>query len=359
MSGTATVIQQLLNADARLERTNRLRFLRLLWILALVPLLSHRVGADEVVEAATANAPAAAEASVAAPAAVPTAVSPAAAVQEMWLVSSRRLPNPCGPRVPAVELDYAQWVDGCWLPSTAEAFWSGSRADCVTCVHVHGNRMTLHDARVGGLDLYRQLRACSESKFRLVVWTWPSDRIHGMARDVFTKMDRADGESYYLASFLAKLPAGGRVSLIGYSFGARTVVGGLHLLAGGTVRGTSLPAEKSDAVRPRVVLLAAALPMGAIVPNGSRSQALAQSESVASFYNAADPALKAFERFGEKSDLLGRHHLSEGCLGGAGAVMLQYNATKTVGKSHDINDYLNSPPLMRAIRGHLLDPGQL
>jgi hypothetical protein len=39
--------------------------------------------------------------------------------------------------------------------------------------------------------------------------------------------------------------------------------------------------------------------------------------------------------------------------------MLQYNATKTVGKSHDINDYLNSPPLMRAIRGHLLDPGQL
>ncbi len=324
----------------------------MLWVFALVPLLSHRVRADEVVGTSPA------EASAVAPLATSVAATPVSADQEMWLVSSRRLPNPCGPCVPAAGLDYAQWVDGCWLPSTAEAFWSDSRADRVTCVHVHGNRMSMQDARVGGLDLYRQLRARPESKFRLVVWTWPSDRIHGMARDAFTKMDRADGESYYLASFLAKLPAGGRVSLIGYSFGARTVVGGLHLLAGGTVRGTSLQAEKPAAVRPRVVLLAAALPMGALVPHGSRGQALSQSESVASFYNAADPALKAFERFGEKSDLLGRHHVSEACLGGAGAVMLQYNATKTVGKSHDINDYLNSPSLMQAIRGHLLDPGQ-
>jgi len=283
--------------------------------------------------------------------------SPTPAGQEMWLVSTRRLPNPCGACVPAAEFDYAQWVDGCWQNATAETFWSRSSADCVTCVHVHGNRMTLQDARVGGADLYRQLAACPGTRFRLVVWTWPSDRIHGMARDVFTKMDRADGESYYLASFLAKLPAGARVSVMGYSFGARSVMGGLHLLGGGSVRGTSVDAGSAPAVRPRVVLLAAALPMGALVPKGSRGLALPQSTSVASFYNAADPALKAFERFGEKSDLLGRHHVSEACLGEAGSLVLQYNATKTIGKSHDINDYLNSPSLMQAIRGHLLHTG--
>lgn len=219
--------------------------------------------------------------------------------------------------------------------------------------------MTLGDAKEQGIDVYRKLVSCPQGNFRLVVWTWPSDRIHGMARDARAKAARADGEAYYLASFLSKIPCHCPVSLMGYSFGARCVAGSVHLLGGGTWAGHQIEVDRANIIRPRVVLLAAALPIDWLAPRGSMGRVMSQASQVVSFYNARDPALKMFETFGARDDLLGRKHVSEQSLGVEGNRLLQYNATVNIGKSHNIDDYFDTPSLMQAIRLHLLQTGKI
>lgn len=292
-------------------------------------------------------------AQVVAPTAQPTTPT-AISGDDLWLVSSRRLPDPCQCRATQAECDYFQWINGCWHASSAEQFWATQSADRLTCVHVHGNRMTIQDAKQQGVQIYRKL-ACNQGHgFRVVVWTWPSDRIPGPARDIKVKEVRADGESYYLGNFLGRFPKGTPLSVMGYSFGARSVVGSLHLLGGGTVAGHRLAAEQVDAVHPRVVLLAAAMPADWLSPRGSRCLALGQTSEFVSFFNSRDPALKIYRLTAGRPDLVGLEQFSRSALGIPAALVRQYNATNTIGKSHSFEDYLESPQLMQSIRQHLL-----
>lgn len=293
-----------------------------------------------------------AQETVATPPQQPAVVAPAA--DDLWLVSSRRLPDPCQCRAAQAECDYYQWIHGCWQASSADQFWSTQSADRLTCVHVHGNRMAFHDAKQQAVQIYRKLNCNQQQPLRVVAWTWPSDRIPGPARDIKVKEVRADGEAYYLGNFLGRFPKGTPLSLMGYSFGARSVVGGLHMMGGGTVAGHRLPAERIDAVHPRVVLLAAAMPADWLGPRGSRCLAIGQTSEFVSFFNAKDPALKIYRLTAGRPDLVGLEQISRNALGIPSALLRQYNATNAIGKSHDFEDYLDSPQLMQSIRQHLL-----
>ena len=112
----------------------------------------------------------------------------------------------------------AQLEGGHWSPSSQAAFVQSVHPQQVLCVYVHGNRMSASDAVEQGMEMYQQL-ACTQTPLRFVIWSWPSDRIHGPIQDAQVKAARSEGESYYLASLLARLPSGQSVSLVGYSYG--------------------------------------------------------------------------------------------------------------------------------------------
>jgi hypothetical protein len=219
--------------------------------------------------------------------------------------------------------------------------------------------MSPQDAVQQGMKVYGRM-ACAGTPLRFVIWSWPSDRVHGAVRDAQLKAARADGEGFYLACLLGRLPPETSVHLIGYSFGARTVTGSLHLLAGGVCCGNVLSRDSEEAfVHPRVSLLAAAMPNGWISPSGRHGLAWLATDQMLSFYNPKDPALKLYQ-FTESSGnsmALGRRGISLQCLGPYRDRLQQYRVDQTIGCSHDLDRYLASPSIMSSVRKNALGHG--
>jgi hypothetical protein len=280
-----------------------------------------------------------------------SAIPLGSASPDVWLINTRGLPNPCSQHGISKGLRFQRLDGNCFVATSQQEFLSTLDPTQTTCFFVHGNRMTASDARNIGLSVRRQLDR-TETPFRYVIWSWPSERITGMIRDARSKAERADGESYYLASVLAALPAEADVSLIGYSFGARAITGGLHLLGGGMVNGNSLSRPHEQAVRPRVILMAAAVPRSWLLPGGTNGLAPFQVEQMLLLYNPRDPALKHFPIvFGPgHPQALGFEGISRRQLGPTGGLMEQYNVAKTVGRSHSLSKYTRSAGIMGTIR---------
>ena len=143
---------------------------------------------------------------------------PAAA--ELLLISTRDacdIPPPTAIQLPCWHLGKDnQWVRADQAPFLA--------ADCSTpnIVFVHGNRTNACEAVEDGWGMYLALKKAAAGRpFRLVIWSWPSDRIQGGDRlDVQVKAARSELDSYYLAATLDRMGVDTPTCLIGYSFGA-------------------------------------------------------------------------------------------------------------------------------------------
>ncbi len=272
----------------------------------------------------------------------------------VWLISTRHLPAPRCRFGGEVNLAAFRLQNGCFVPSSVEEYLASRDGNSVDCVYVHGNRMSPADARQRGLALRQRLN-CRSGRCRFVIWSWPSERIPGPVRDARTKAARADGEAFYLASFLALFPPDARVDLIGYSFGARTLTGSLQLLAGGSFSGNRLAAEPRETMRPRVVLMAAAIPRNWLLPGSVHGLVPVQAERIALFFNPRDPVLKHFEfvlKTG-RTPALGFEGIAARQLGSAASTLDQFNVSGSVGRSHSFDKYLNSASIMRAVRGQM------
>lgn len=218
-------------------------------------------------------------------------------------------------------------------------------------IYVHGNRMTHSDAVAQGMSVRQHLGSALAGR-RYVIWSWPSEKILGPLRDAREKATRADGEAFFMASFLAAFPSDANVSLIGYSFGARTVTGSLQILAGGHIMSNQVPASENAFVQPRAILLAAAFPRCWMLPQQRYGLALTQSQGMTSFYNPKDPALEHFDIVFKpgRPQALGHEGISARQLGSAGLLLQQYNVSQSVGFSHSIYRYLASPSIMARSR---------
>jgi hypothetical protein len=134
-----------------------------------------------------------------------------------------------------------------------------------TTILIHGNRVNAADAIERGWSYFhRMAEQAAGHPFRLVVWSWPADRIGIRPRpDAQIKAEWSDAESYYIARFIQQTRPGVPVCLVGYSYGARAAGGALELLAGGEICGDRLPPETfkpSEPARPiRVMLVAPAI----------------------------------------------------------------------------------------------------
>lgn len=274
--------------------------------------------------------------------AAPAAAVPAAP-QQVWLLSTRC--GGCGDCGNAVT--YSLW-DGCsqWLPSDAAAFAAADNPAIPTIFTIHGNRTDACQAVEMGLQVYSQLKCLAGDRvFRLVIWSWPADRIRGPLNDVRTKACRSDVEAVLLAQTVSTINPEVRVSFIGYSFGARAITGALHMLGGGCLDGHAL-AQAGQRAPMRAMLLAAALDADWLLPGHRNDKALSQTEQMFITCNGSDPALMRYDLiYGSRCgpDALG--YTGPACcgsLGGDAQKLEVVDVSCQVGRTHDWDLYFGA-----------------
>lgn len=276
-------------------------------------------------------------------------------LDSMWLVSSRHLSR-CGTHDGSrLEICHREACGRSWKKTDLDDFLVGPDSALPTYVYVHGNRVDRELACERGVMVYRQLRRYCPHRFRFVVWSWPSDIVQGVVRDARVKACRSDADAYYLGWMLANTSSESPVSLIGFSLGARVVTGAVHLLAGGTLAGRTLPKLAESSVRPRVVLVAPALHNDWLLPSRYHGRALTAVDRMLVLYNSKDPLLRLY-RFISGNDnpqALGYTGLALADCSYRGCVC-QRDVSGWIGRTHSFKRSFSSPSLMAMVRRHAI-----
>ena len=256
---------------------------------------------------------------------------------EVWIINTRHL---CKVRCPRPEeVGARKFVDGCWCDHTVQQLWANSPA--VTTIFVHGNRIDPSWAERHGWMVYRQLArgARQDERIRFVIWSWPSDRVGGPIRDARIKAHRANSEGYVLGWFLGHFPTEDRLSLIGYSFGARVIGGALHVAAGGTLDGHTLPLPTQER-SVHASLLAPAMHRDGLSSRGLFGDAQHQIGELLLFFNTEDPVLRRYFWL-EKRDRQDALGFAGFCPRPIAPIVNELNVAPIVGRTHDVERYFS------------------
>jgi hypothetical protein len=266
-------------------------------------------------------------------------------LDQIWIISTRRLG--CISTIEATPNLAVQrrLANGTWAASSIAEFIAADDPAVPVCCVLHGNQTDASLAVSQGLRAYQALTASlpPERPLRFVIWSWPSDRIRGILKDVRVKAARTTSEGKYLAWTLHQLHPQTQISLVGFSYGARIATGSLHILAGGVLHGYALPAPPTPRTPLRAILVAAALHNDWLAEGRYHGRALEIVDRMLLINNSCDSALKRY-RFVDTS-------LSAEALGYTGPVgwsphyqkLQQVDACCDLGKSHDWELYLASP----------------
>ncbi len=223
----------------------------------------------------------------------------------LWEMSTRHLP--CGEcyfpsNEPAFDVHRYSSSTPTWTPSTIdELILKADEAVGVpraTVIYAHGNWMTRENSRGRALFIAQQfLRRCNVP-LRLIMISWPSQRERKPVRDILENAHCADTQAHYMAWLLRKIPDTDRMGILGFSLGARVVMGALHLDAGGLLDGHAVLPSSDPQVQPnrtyRVSLAAPALDRAWLQPNGRHGKAMQNVEKLVNLYNSKDPVLRRF-----------------------------------------------------------------
>ncbi len=302
---------------------------------------------------------------------VPSACGLPRAVDQLWVVSTRRLGAPnC--HDPWSELEVLRYDPHAgWQASDVASLFAAQREVGMTHIYVHGNRVSNTDALRQGRGLYRRMVRGTQPIVPLsfIIWSWPSTQIQGQLRDVRVKAQRTNLDGYYLGWFLARLDGDRPLSVLGYSFGARIITGALHLRAGGMLAGRVLPPPDTYPPSPEtaptgalhvappthVVMLAPALHQHWLAPGYPHELAAGQMDRLLLLFNSCDRVLKRYGLL-EK----GGHPEALGYTGLTYSTELPWNAIEqwdacpAVGKPHDEQRYYQAAGLIHRIRQHML-----
>lgn len=304
---------------------------------------------------------------------LPTSINETAEHSEIYEISTRHLSDrfrSINFNQPNVEVN--KWLGNHWSRSTVEDALPIGGSGMLTVIYVHGNFMERNNAleRVRIVNGY--FKSYSDRPYRLLMLSWPSQREKKPLRDVLSNAESAECQSLYVAWMLQRLRNEAQVSLLGFSFGARAVTGGLHLDAGGVLPGyVTSPMQTLDAstlnasLKYRVGLVAPALDRNWIELNGRHQMAMSHVESLVNLYNSKDPILRRF-RF---IDRLSRP-IAAGFAGFAGLASFadpratvpltgqsrirQFDCGSGIGTTHSEKSYYGQCPYYRTLIEHLL-----
>jgi len=289
---------------------------------------------------------------------------------DVWAVSTRRLPAVCRPpstaNVAVERLAPARTATGRmaesgqapagggsprWERSDLESLLAEQRRPLV--IFIHGNRYDHADARQQGVLLAsRMAQCCPESApAQTVIFSWPSEQQGILLRDGRAKLDRARADAHYLAWLLDRIDPARPVAIVGYSFGAVVSLGALDDLATG--RGST----REDAVpwtartgRTHLVLVAPAVRCDCLASRGPHRQAALCLDRLTLVINSEDEALRFFP--------LLEHDVRVQALGEVGMPrrwlpdgvdFSTTNAAPVIGRQHSFLPYLGSAVLTRRI----------
>jgi hypothetical protein len=237
-----------------------------------------------------------------------------------------------------------------WINVPIEEFYTADDSSQLTLVYVHGNRVDPGEDIAEALDVYRALTECTPNlpPIRLVAFSWPTSATRGLARDFRLKAQRADPAGLHLAWVLARLKCDVPVALVGYSYGARVVTGGMHVLAGGSLCGHGLPAP-ANLENVHVLLIAAAIHQEWLLFGQRHGMALEAVDRLILINNACDPAMRFYHLLTRERQLvaLGRFGLPyASAVARVSDGVYQFDACRQVGKRHAQEYYLSARPLV-------------
>lgn len=262
---------------------------------------------------------------------------------QVWVISSRHLG--CASNATADSLQVWQYDKGTWQPRKLAEFYATDSADVVTAMYIHGNRIDASQANADGLAVYFQLvgKFDHTRAVRFVIYSWPSDQIKGPLKDVRAKAARADEEAFLVSRLLHGMNPEVPVGVVGYSYGARIILGALHLLGGGSLCGRATEPGKGQPIR--VALWAAAEHNDWPLPGHNHGQALGMADAWWITINCCDPALERY-RFVDpcaQPTALGYAGLAGGLPTNLAAKVTQVNVSHIVGGTHEMPAYLYAP----------------
>lgn len=291
------------------------------------------VSAAETSDEAAANKPAAA-------ATAPVRSGPLRPQDQFWVIGTRHL-GCVTTATPPPELSFLRYdCEAGWQKDSLSEFLADATRS-ITVFYIPGNRVANEEAVARGWKLYQSLvPASDEEPLRLVVWSWPSDKLpHSVGvRDFQVKAARTPTESFYLGWLLNQFEPEAKISLAGFSYGARIITGALHLAAGGDLNGIRLPGDQTAHAerRVRVMLMAAAVHNYWLNPGEFHGAALSQIDRLLVLYNSADIALKHYHLTEPDGDprALGYTGLHASSLGPDAARVAQRDVRCEIGKHH-------------------------
>ena len=235
-----------------------------------------------------------------------------------------------------------------WRSSDLDSFLAFD-SSVPTIFFVHGNQITPGDAKAEGLMIYRKiiLHGCDAPRIRFVIFSWPSSKVAGLLKDVREKAARTEPAGWHLAWLLDQMPANSQISLIGFSFGARIITGGLHVLAGGSLGGSLVLAEHAHPHREPVnaVLIVAASHSYWLAEGQHHGRAMTQVNRMLLINNCADRAMRYY-------DLLTPGRGGPQALGLRGPTRINpefadkitnRDVSRYVGSDHELTSYLCAP----------------
>ncbi len=236
--------------------------------------------------------------------------------------------------------------DQCWAAANLDAFLATDDPNLPTVVFVPGNRATRQDAMDMAWQVQQQLKACGAGCVRMVAWSWPAERISRRNRpDVRAKACRSDVESHLLGQLLSRVKPEVRVSLVGYSFGARVIGGGLHLVSGGTLNGYALPQAVQRAPM-RAVFVAAAIDTDWLLPGHRHGLATMQLEHLLVTVNSNDPGLRFYPLMYRVGGPQALGYAGPACCGCPDEKLELLDVTCSVGRHHGWEFYFCSRGLL-------------
>ncbi len=218
---------------------------------------------------------------------------------EIWELSTRHMPD----RFSCINVldpnfDVHRFQEGCWKKGDVEQATRHDPAIPLTIVYVHGNFMERCNARERVRIVDRYLRAKTSVPYRLIMLSWPSQRGRKPLRDVVDNAASAECQSLYFAWILDRL-RGEQIGILGFSYGARAVTGGLHLQSGGHIPGLCyVPATSVSqpiaSPRYHVGVVAPAIDRNWLTSHGRHGHAMDHVDAMVNLYNSRDPILRRF-----------------------------------------------------------------
>jgi hypothetical protein len=234
-----------------------------------------------------------------------------------------------------------------------------------TTFFVHGSFLDHKGAVRAGWRFYHEFLG-EVGAFRLVLWSWPAERIPGMnaVDNLRVKMGGSEKQGYYLAALIEQLDRELPLSLVGHSLGGRSICAALEGLASGEVSGEALPpgvtgalGQAGDRRAIRAGLLVPAFDPRFLWPGGRYGNALSQVDGILVVFNPRDRLLRAHARV-ISPWLLGRNGMAQPeRLGENRHKLVEVNSQGWVHHGHIFIRYAKSPQAVDWLRRYVFVVG--